>query len=367
MNTDFKNVNSISKDLCTGCMACLHTCPEKCIHTDWMEGFEYPKCNEELCIKCGKCVRSCPIIQQQKLETDPEIVCAMNKCTEIRENSSSGGVFYELALHIIKQGGAVCGAGFNKSMKVIHKIVDDEENLVDLMRSKYVQSNLGNCFSEIRGLLECGRTVLFVGTPCQVNGLSSFLGKRYEGLLLIDLICHGVPSPIIWEEFVTIMEKRFGSKCCYVSFRDTSLEGWHNYGMYMEFENGKSYVDTQNNNMFMKGFLYGYYDRRSCYACNFKGLNRKSDLTLGDFWSVKRYLENFDDNKGTSLVFLNSVKGKTAFNSVRDRFDFKVLSGGDVLKYSGAYTNSEIDMENRERFYPRYLSGESTFDIISAL
>jgi len=358
-----KTISDIANEKCVGCMACVNACPVKCIYVKRdKEGFDYPSINERSCIKCGKCYSVCPIHSRKVQRNKPLLLAMINKHKKARMESSSGGVFYTLAKNLVKNGGKVCAVTIDEKQIVKHIIIADEHGIEKCMRSKYVQSDLGKCFIEIKKILEMGEEILFVGTPCQVYGLYSFLGKKYENLFLVDLICHGVPSPEIWKEYLNGMQN--GSRIISVSFRDMSIEGWKNFGMRITYENYPDYVDVQTNNIFMEGFLRGYYDRKSCYNCQFKGYYRASDLTLGDFWSLHSFFEDFDDNMGTSLVYVNTKKGKKMINQVKEDFYIRKLPKGCEKEANTAYWQSLNYMENRERFYRNYFRGKSMKEIM---
>lgn len=361
-----KNITEISHDKCVGCTACVNACPKHCIEMKIdEEGFSYPSINLEQCINCGLCYKSCPSVSVKRQEKYPRALGMINRSKKIRKESSSGGVFYSLAHQIIASGGVVCGATIDEKMYVKHILIDDINRIDELTKSKYVQSDLGNCYSLIRENLGRGRKVLFVGTPCQVYGLHTFLSKDYEELFLVDLICHGVPSPQIWHEFVEDMERQRSSTCKKISFRDKTLEGWKNFGMKIEFADCPEYIDTQKQNPFMFGFLKGFIDRKCCYDCQFKGLNRYSDLTIGDFWSVDEHAKRFNDNIGTSLVYVNTIKGKTLIQAIRNEFYIRKIEEKKFLTLNIAYEKSSLSLENREKFYRKYSRNKNAIDILN--
>lgn len=341
-------------DECVGCGACVNICPVKCIEMRMNgEGFSYPYIDEERCINCGKCYKVCPTVKVQKLKKKPKILAMINKSFTIREKSSSGGVFYELAKNVIMSGGVVCAAAFDDEMMVRHIFINAVADIEKCMRSKYVQSNLEDSFQTVRKLLKEGRTVLFVGTPCQTYALAVWLEQEWENLYLIDLICHGVPSPGIWKEYVN-SRKKAEANISDISFRDMSIQGWKNFGMKIVYSNAVVETDTQDKNIFMQGFLNGYFNRKCCYSCKFKGLNRKSDITLGDFWAVDKYLEHFNDNRGTSLVFVNTEKGKILIKRIQNQFFIRKVIQKAAEQINSAYYGSSLSMKNRNLFFRKY-------------
>lgn len=359
-----KTIDKIDHNKCVACTACVNICPMNCIEMKMdEEGFMYPHVNYEKCISCGLCYKSCPTKRVKKQKNTPIILGMINRDKDVRENSSSGGVFYNLACSVLECGGIVCGATIDENMYVKHILIDSLDELNLLTKSKYVQSDLGNCYSLIKEELNKEKQVLFVGTPCQVYGLRCFLGKEYDSLIMVDLICQGVPSPKIWEDYIKEMENKRNAKGCYVSFRDKSLKGWNTHGMKIEFSNGTKYVDTVYENLFMNGFLKGYIDRKSCYNCQFRGRNRCSDLTIGDFWSVDNFLKDFNDNKGTSLVFINTEKGKKLVKTVRKSFFIKRVKNVKPEKLNIAYSKDSLSEDNRKRFYRKY-NGRNAVSIL---
>ena len=217
-----------NKENCSGCHACFAACPRKCITmlAD-EEGFFYPQVNTQECISCGKCKAVCPILTSQKeiREEKPDAYAVINRQEGVREKSSSGGVFYALASTIIEKNGVVFGAAFDGRNQVVHTFIDKEKDIWRLMGSKYVQSKIGDTYLQIKSFVQAERVVLFVGTPCQIAGLKAFLGREYENLLCVDIVCHGVPSPKLWDKYVKYQEKRYGGKAERIFFRDKAT-GW---------------------------------------------------------------------------------------------------------------------------------------------
>ena len=310
-----------SKDLCTGCTACASICPQKCIcMTEDIDGFTYPKiANEALCISCGACEQICPILNQiEHKEFLTKSYAALSKSDLLRMESSSGGIFSELSKIVIQSRGIVYGASYDKNNSVEHIGVDNIDDLGKLRGAKYSQSNLGNSFLTIKKQLDSGINVLFSGTPCQIGGLKAFLKKDYENLLCIDFVCHGVPSPLVWKKYVNYRAKIDDNSNSpdYINLRNKE-SGWSKYSYSVEFHytSGKRYICNNSEDVFMKLFVNNYILRRSCSACHFKGYGRFSDITLGDFWGIWDINSEMDDNKGTSLVLINSLKGEELFRS----------------------------------------------------
>ena len=237
-NTDqmeLKTITCVPHNSCTGCSACASICPESCIvMLPDVEGFLHPQIDAEKCSNCGLCLRTCPVLKAIDPREPLAVYAAVNKDDAVRERSSSGGVFWELGKMVIEEGGVVCGAGWSEDLRVIHKVVDDLEGLKDLQGSKYVQSEIGETYKLVQTHLISGRQVLFSGTPCQVAGLRSFLGKEYDNLICVDLICHAVPSPSVFKQYKQEMEREYGFESKKISFRNKNY-GWKRYSMSILF------------------------------------------------------------------------------------------------------------------------------------
>lgn len=311
---------------CCGCAACADVCPVHCIvmKSD-EEGFWYPETDEEACLKCGRCEKVCPGRHQPPMEEGGQwktAFAAKAKDGDLRKRSSSGGVFGVLARSVIKKGGLVMGAAFDPDLQVRHQWADCEKELDRLYGSKYLQSNTEGCFHAVKTALAENREVLFCGTPCQIAALSLFLkGTAADQLLLVELICHGVPSPGIWNEYVCDRSERHKSKATHANFRDKEC-GWREFSLKMCFENGDTYRNTLDNDPYLKLFLKDMTLRPSCYACACKSMDSVgADLTIGDFWGIRRFDKKFDDDKGVSLVIVHGDKGRCAFEELKNQMD----------------------------------------------
>lgn len=246
----------------------------------------------------------------------PVIYAVKNTDDLVRNMSSSGGFFYILTKWIIERNGIVFGAKFDQEFKVIHSKAANMDEVIDFLGSKYVQSSLGDCFYEVKVALNSNRLVLFSGTPCQVEGLHSYLGKKYHNLITVDLICHGVPSPKVWKEYLNQIS--CGRKLKSISFRDKT-DGWIDYSMKINYSDGGTYRKSKDDDPFMKGFLADLYLRPSCYECKFRGVKRKSDFTLGDFWGARKHMPFIFDDKGVSLVLIHSKPGLELFKECSEQ------------------------------------------------
>lgn len=302
---------------CTGCLACVNVCPEKCIEFDVESSMPYIE--NQSCCGCGKCVQICPV---QRHRDEIKIYAAYAKDENIVQQSSSGGIFSLLAETVLNRGGIVFGAGFDEEFHVRHMAAGSLCDIDKIRRSKYVQSDIGNTYADAKVYLESGTEVLFTGTTCQIEGLLAYLEDKNvstEKLYTQDLICHGTVLQEVWDKYLHEKCAEYHSKIKSVSFRDKTC-GWLNFGLKIEFENGKTYFNTNNNDLYMQIFLNNMALRKSCYHCLFRGMtNRKSDITLADFWSVYRNRPGAFNPQGTSLVMVNSPKGICLFEAIRDK------------------------------------------------
>ena len=259
------------------------------------------------------------------------ICLAAYSIDEDRIWSSSGGIFAEIAKVVLDRSGVVFGAAIDTDGKVFHKYITKKEELYDLLGSKYVQSDLGTSFSDVRKFLRDNRLVLFCGTPCQTEGLLSFLGKRPDNLIVVDFICHGVPSFKVFHNYLKeISNEREVEK---IYFRDKE-KGWADYSFRIEYKNGEVYKRIFNLSNYMYGFIYDLYLRPSCYDCPFKGINRKTDITLGDFWGITEEEPEFYDRDGVSVLLLHNEKSKQLIDLIGDKIKSKLIQVDEVAKHN---------------------------------
>jgi coenzyme F420-reducing hydrogenase beta subunit len=341
---------------CCGCASCVQTCPQKCISfTEDREGFRYPKVNKKDCIDCGLCEKVCPIIQGKNTSSrEPlAVFSAKNKDEHIRIQSSSGGVFTLLAEKVIRQGGVVLGARFDERWEVVHDYTETLEGLSAFRGSKYVQSRIEDNYQRAKTFLQEGRHVLFSGTPCQIAGLRRFMKKDYENLLCVDFVCHGVPSPKVWRNYLknivrqgdgknSVSQSPFSkddARITSISFRE-KFHGWKKYSFAVTLSKAtaageKNTVSLSHifyNDCFMQLFLQNVILRPSCYDCQFRRGRSGSDITIGDFWGIDRIKPQTDDDKGVSLVIINTEKGREFFPHIQntsEQFDYL-----EVCKYN---------------------------------
>lgn len=375
-------IEIINKKDCCGCHACSNVCPKQCITMKADdEGFLYPIVDKETCIDCLLCEKVCPVINQSEPRKPLHVYAAKNKNEEIRMQSSSGGIFTLLAENVINKGGVVYGAKFDNNWNVIHDYTETIEGLAAFRGSKYVQSTIGNTYSHAKKFLQVGREVLFSGTPCQIAGLKKFLRKEYDNLLTVDIICHGVPSPKVWsiylnETYSKLLATRLDrnksvdsaihgtSKSCIetISFR-SKISGWKKFSFMLKLnfpncyeKNTGIFAETLDKNTYMRAFLCNLVLRNSCHYCPSKSGKSHSDISLGDFWSIRDFASNFDDNKGTSLVLVNTKKGCKAYNSLVD--DRKETTYTQGLKGNPCIEHCVTIPEEREDFWKEFQTGD---------
>lgn len=320
-------INDIRKKQCYGCMACKNICPKSCIEEIQDEnGFLYPYIIEDECVKCGMCYRACPL--NHKEEITVKEVYAVKANEDIRKESASGGMFTLLSDYVLKQNGVVFGAAFDEEWKLNHIKADNQQERNRCRGSKYLQSNLGDTYKEISSALEEGKKVLFTGTPCQVAGVKSVI--KHDNLILADIICHGVVSPKVFEGFLTYIEQILGNKIKKISFRDKEY-GWSNQLWSVEDDKGKKYKEAE-----LKRYKRVYYEhlahRQSCFTCQYASLERPGDITMGDYWGVNDSIPEFNDEKGVSLVWANTKKGKNILDNVLSRQELKERNIKDCLQ-----------------------------------
>lgn len=315
---------------CCGCTACVQICPRGALSL-WpdSEGFLYPVVDRSACVDCGLCRRVCAFQRDQKAKNSPEndstinplkVLAVKHRNIAIRSQSQSGGLFTLLSDPILSRGGVVYGAGFCPDWIVCHQRAETIEARDALRGSKYVQSDLGNTFQSVRDDLLQKREVLFSGTPCQIAALRSFLmmGKiDIKRLLLCDLVCHGVPSPMIWRDYLAWREQKTGQKIKNVVFRDSKRFGWHSGMGTILFANGL----LEETGVFSHLFYGRLIHRLSCYACPYATPRRVSDVTMADYWGIERAHPDFSDNIGVSLALIHSDKGSQALSEASERME----------------------------------------------
>ncbi len=349
------HINIKDKKECSGCTACFNVCPKSCINMKSdNEGFLYPLVDKKVCIECGKCVKVCPIINNVEDEKGklPLAAITRSKNNDTLLICSSGGFGYELSKYVIDNNGYVFGVKINENMKVVHSCATTINEIKKFSGSKYVQSYLGDSFKVCKELLIKEELVLFTGTPCQIEGLISYLGKSYDNLLTMDMICHGVPSPVIWDKYVDYIQKKYKSKIKDLNFRNKDY-GYRSTCMKIVFENGKKYKASPRVDIMLKGFFKHITNRPACGDCAFKKINHVSDFTVYDCWVAEKYdVGCKNDNKGYTNLFINNQKSNDILDKMKSSVDIHEIEAKRIIPKGGdMILNSAIPHKKRKEFW----------------
>lgn len=343
-------IEILNKENCTGCSACANICPRGCIKmTADSEGFLYPAVNEEMCMDCGLCEKVCPMLHKPKQHEILAVYGAKNKADAVRFTSSSGGMFTLFAEEILKQGGVVVGAALDAKLMVRHILVDNAADIVKLRGSKYVQSEIGSVYSEVRKLLRAGRKVLFSGTPCQIAGLKGYLVQSYANLMTIDVVCHGVPSPKVYRKHLEELAQEAGEPVREVRFRDKG-RGWKR-GETLFFTEHQRFGASKRKETYMRLFLNNVSIRPSCGDCAFNNKRSLADITIADYWGVDKQFPDFDDDKGVTLVLVNSEAGADLLEQVKPQTELLLTDFVKGAEYNQAVSRSLPLHPKREFFF----------------
>ena len=340
------------QEQCTGCGACDNSCPVNAIVMTYTQGFKHPVIDINKCIGCLACEKACPILnplKQNAYYEEPIVYAAWNKDAHLRDVSSSGGAFSAFATAILQYGGCVAGAAYDDNMFVNHIIIDSLEDLPKLRGSKYVQSSINDNYKNIKKRLTEGKKVLFVGTPCQVSGLRSYLKKDFENLFCCDFICHGVPSPLLFTAYLNWFENGHNFKTSSFTFR-SKKSGWYDA---LRVANG-SVIAKGKWDAYFLGFNRNITLRESCYNCPSNGVPRKGDITIADFWGIGRKYKFFSMNeieKGVSLVMINNEKGNVLFEKTKQHLIFYKRNFQEALDGNKPMIKSSSRPKERDSFY----------------
>lgn len=347
---------------CNGCTACYNMCPQSAIMmAEDEEGFGYPNIDVGLCIECGLCEKVCNLqLYKSSNPRYPRAFGVKNKDDNIRKLSTSGGVFTILGQSTIEVGGCVYGASFDDSFNVVHIRITCINDLCKLRGTKYVQSHIGEIYQEVLKDLTEERAVLFTGTPCQCDGLRKFLTLKrcnLDNLLLCDIVCHGVPSPRVWRDYLKKITMRNQLKR--YNFRDKKY-GWHGANVTAVFQDGKIKSNTVLLRSFSKLYFNNYISRPSCAKCKYTNFERCADITIGDFWGIEKTKPSFDDQKGVSLVLINTEKGEKYFDKIKIYMDYfeSDLKGCEQEQLK----HPQAPALNRDKFWEEY--NVKSFDYI---
>lgn len=325
-----------SKHDCCGCSACFNICPQNAISMKSdKQGFKYPSIDVNKCVQCGLCKRVCAFQNDQiKINKNLHTYAAKHIDEDVRANSTSGGAFTAISDWFINNGGVVYGVKFNKDIVAVHSRATTIKQRDEFKGSKYVQSELNTTFEDIKKDLNDNKKVLFTGTPCQCDSLCSFLTTSktdFSNLILCDIVCHGTPSPLIFAEHIKYLEKKSKSKVKDYACRH-KVNGWHSHTERCVYENGVADYQTQYSQAHKKIFYSHNTLRPCCHNCKYTSINRHSDITIADYWGIEKILPEFDDDKGVSLILINTLKGETLFNDIKHNLIYIETNVQDCLQ-----------------------------------
>lgn len=371
---------------CCGCSACVEICPQSCIEfqTD-IEGFWYPVVNTDSCIKCDLCEKVCPVINEDENKTPIKVYAAINKNEKIRKESASGGIFTVVAEKVINEGGVVFGVKFDEQWDVIFDYTENIDGLQAFRKSKYVQAWVGNSFVRVKEFLNKGRLVLFTGTPCQISGLRHFLRKDYGNLLLMDLICEGVPSPKVWKKYLneefsvqakknTVLHHPISGNDVLIkdiSFRNKD-EGWKKFSFALTL--AKATADGEKNSVlptyvnresaYMRAMFACLDLRPICYSCPFKSCKSHSDLTIADYWGIDVLHPEMDDDMGTSMIHVHTDKGAKYLDTCQ--LNYIETTYEEAFKYNNIITSTPLNPK-RKKFFSQIDKRKSIINLMYEL
>lgn len=355
----FFNGISPQQNDCCGCEGCKSICPKTAITmTKTLEGFILPEVNPEKCIECGLCEKVCPMKYPDKAVStiEGEAFAAISKNEFELMQSSSGGIFSLIADHVLNHGGMIAGAAFDNTITLQHILTDKPENLFKLRGSKYLQSKIGNVYTEIRSILKTGKLVYFVGTGCQVAGLKLFLRKDYDNLITSDILCHGVPPQSVFDEMIKLVEAKYKGSIKKYSFRDKSIWGW-SCSSSSSIETGTKLKYLGNEPLqqaYFNAFIKADNYRESCYVCPYAQSRRAGDITLGDFWGVEKYLPLKDIRKGVSAILVNTEKGQLVINKIKELMNLQPTCISDIEHVNRTLVEPTPRPTARNTFFNRF-------------
>lgn len=352
------------KSMCCGCSACQAACPKDCIAMrEDEEGFLYPSADAGKCVSCSLCEKVCPILHPTPEHSFPQSgYVAQHRQRDILEQSTSGGAFTAVAAWVIRQGGLAFGAAYERHFQVSHCYVESETDLKKFRNSKYVQSRMGDCYRQARRFLEQGRWVCFSGTPCQIEGLSAFLGRQYDRLLLVDVVCHAVPSPLVWRKYLE-MRGEYAARADEALFRDKRY-GYEYSAMSFRRNGERIYSEGVETDPYLRAFFSDICDRPSCYDCKFKKRYRVSDLTIWDCFSPWRFSKEIDNNRGASRVLAHTNQGHDVLEAMTDCLSLQETPPESLVQGCREMFQSVKLPAGRERFMKdaSVLNGSELFE-----
>ena len=353
------------KQECCGCTACVAACPKECIvMKEDQEGFLYPNIDKDKCIRCGICEKVCPILNETpEVPTEQIAYIVQNKNEKVLQESTAGGAFTSIAKYALKNNGVVFGVELDSKLVAHHIYIESEKELFRFRNSKYVQSSVGEAFRQVRSFLDQGRTVCFSGTPCQVEGLKSYLGKDYEKLITVDVVCRAVPSPLIFRKYVEYQEKRLSDTIKYVRFRDKYYGYKYSTMNVITDKNKGNYHHGIESDPWLRAFFSNICDRPSCYHCHFRKRYRQSDFTIWDCFHVGRFSRELDNDKGATRVLVHSERGRKIFDAVKSEFNYIQMTPAAIVAGTKEMGSSIEPNERRQIFFDdaQRMNGDELF------
>ena len=355
-------IKDVNKNDCCGCSLCATICVEKCIRMIADEdGFEAPIVDDSKCVNCGLCYKKCPATKEKLTTGIPRYFTSIIADKDELLSSSSGGVFIALAKYILAQGGYVCGCVWDENIKAVHICSDKLEDVHRMMGSKYVQSTIENVLPIVKQLINQDKVVLFTGTACQLAAVKALLPNA-NNLYLVDVLCHGVPSPLFFRKYKDYLEDKHGGKLVNIEFRNKKIIGWGSeHRTYYEInKNGKVKGYYPILPAYFCSFFYGTNLRESCYRCKYAGESRISDITIGDYWGYWKYYRRMFP-EGISVVSVNSSRGIDLFSKIKEQFSFCDEISPDSAKISNTnFFNPTLRCSTRDYFYKNIRNNNSS-------
>lgn len=346
---------TVDYEKCTGCGACVQRCPKRCISWTQREfGFRYPQIDKDACVNCGLCEKVCPTDKALEVPVEQKVYAAVHKDTEVLAKSTSGGAFTAIADAIFAQGGIVYGAAMLDDMQVKHIRTTGKDDFEGLRSSKYLQSDTGTTYQMVEQDLKQGKFVLYSGTPCQIDGLKNFLGKDYETLYTVDIVCHGVGSQAYFDKYMDFARERYG-KIKALRFRSKEYAGWSCGGgvvvvVVVDSSDCLKKIPYRDfDNYYYSYFLSGDIYRKSCYSCKYANTNRVGDFTLGDYWGVEALNLPLQTENGCSLLLVNNQHAMQLLDEIEslDRVETTVEQAAHCNKQLNAPSKLMDSRQNR--------------------
>ena len=359
-------IRCVDPESCSGCAACMNICPHDCLKMSYDdEGFSIPVIDEDICVDCGMCKKVCPALHPKKDNYSDPVIFMARAGDDLLYESTSGGAFAILAGYVLEKKGYVCGAAYNDEFEVCHQITNSPEGLKKLKKSKYVQSQPGMVYREIKDLLSKDNYVLFSGSPCQVAGLHNYLGKDYDHLFTVDILCHGAPAPLMWKKY--LVENFDISELDDIEFRYKNEKGARPLRMRFLYNDGKELLQRTKANPYYYHFSKDFGLRLSCGNCEGAVTPRVGDFSIGDFWGADVYHKDLVENaKGLSLIFCNNARSVELISYLKEKFTFiKTINLNEAMTKNRKHIKRRMP-KGRTVFFEAIKNGSSFNDAVFA-